>query len=132
MALQSKKAHTVYHKLLTEDQLPQRCTIFCQPCNPPNTSATVFAELMELTGERSQGKSWDGVREDGGMCAPSHNGGIHWRLSSHTRASLSCITNMDMALIALHEKKKHGKHRVPDNGGVLAWETKRDKGIHLG
>lgn len=46
------------------------------------------------------------------MCAPSHNG-IYWHLSSHTRASLSCITNMDMAqscILALHEEKKGMKN----------------------
>lgn len=67
------------------------------------------------------------------MCAPVTM--IYWHLPSHTRASLSCITNMDMAqacILALHEKKRHEKHRVSDNGGVLAWETKHDKGIHLG
>lgn len=52
-----------------------------------------------------------------------------------TRGPLSCITNMDVAqscILALHEKKRHEKRRVSDNGGVLAWETKHDKGIHLG
>lgn len=53
-------------------------------------------------------------------------------LATRGPLSLSCITNMDMALIALHEKKRYGKHRVPDNDVFLLGKTKHDKGIHLG
>lgn len=54
---------------------------------------------------------WEGMERH--VCS-SHNG-IYWHLPSHTRASLSCITNMDMAqacILALHEKKRHEKQSI--------------------